>query len=28
LPAHPLLRADLPDLAEVELAQLRAWHAA
>jgi beta-phosphoglucomutase-like phosphatase (HAD superfamily) len=28
LPAHPLLRADLPDLAEVDLAQLRAWHAA
>ena len=27
LPASPLLRADLPDLAAVDLAQLRAWHA-
>jgi beta-phosphoglucomutase-like phosphatase (HAD superfamily) len=27
LPASPLLRADLPDLATVDLAQLRAWHA-
>ena len=27
LPASPLLRADLPDLATVGLAQLRAWHA-
>ena len=28
LPASPLLRADLADLAAVDLAQLRAWHAA
>jgi beta-phosphoglucomutase-like phosphatase (HAD superfamily) len=27
LPASPLLRADLADLATVDLAQLRAWHA-
>ena len=27
LPASPLLRADLPDLDAVDLAQLRAWHA-
>jgi hypothetical protein len=27
LPASPLVRADLPDLAAVDLAQLRAWHA-
>ena len=27
LPDSPLLRADLPDLADVTLAQLRAWHA-
>ena len=27
LPASPLLRADLADLAAVDLAQLRAWHA-
>ena len=27
LPASPLLRADLPDLSAVDLAQLRAWHA-
>lgn len=27
LPAGPLLRADLPDLAAVDLSHLRAWHA-
>ena len=26
LPASPLLRADLPDLADVDLGRLRAWH--
>ncbi|MDH4393795.1 MAG: HAD-IA family hydrolase [Aquabacterium sp.] len=28
LPVSPLLRADLPDLSAVDLARLRAWHAA